>query len=572
MASQFIQTTPVAASEEYYNLGPFHREISTKNPDARIWFGRGLTWAYSFNHEEAGNCFKQVIAHDPECAMGYWGVAYASGPNYNKKWASFDPADLKHSISKTYHVSREALNHLSAATPLEKGLVKALQHRFPTPEVIQDFDAVNKTYADAMRDVYREFGHRDLDVLTLFADALMNTSPWGLFELGGKPILSTPVLEVKEVLERGLQHPMARKHPGLLHLYIHLMEMSATPEDAVVPADHLRDLVPDAGHMCHMPTHLDILIGDYRRSIDCNMKATIADDKFYARHGGANFYSMYRLHDYHSLIYAAMLAGQSQVALESTDRMEATITEDALRVKSPPLVEWMEFFKSVRVHVLIRFGMWEDLKALPIPEDKDLYCVTVAMTHYGKGIAWSATGNIEEAEKERVLYQAAAKLVPPTRVDFPNRVVDILKVATAMLDGEIEYRRGNYETAFASLQHAIYEEDNLMYSEPWPWMLPARHSYAALLLEQGHVGTAAEVYAEDLGLSEKLTGAHRHPNNVWALQGYHECMIRLGRTIEARMIQNHLKLAKAVADIPIGSSCFCRLEKAGEHCSKGGCS
>lgn len=564
------------ATENYYNLGSFSRRVTTSNPDAQTWFDRGLVWAYSFNHEEAVRCFRQVIAHDETCAMGYWGVAFASGPNYNKKWAAFDEADLRRSIQTAYNVSRTAeiyIGTTATASPLERALVKAIQHRFPTDRVSDDFDAVNKDYADAMRSVYRDFGENDLDVIALFADSLMNISPWGLFETStGKPILTTPVLEVKEVLERGLQLPMAKRHPGILHMYIHLMEMSTTPEAALVPADHLRDLVPDAGHLRHMPTHLDILVGDYRRSVDCNMKATLADDKFYAREGGRNFYSIYRFHNYHSLIYAAMLTAQSEIALESTTRMEATITEDLLRIESPPMAEWMEYFRSIRVHVLIRFGFWEELKSLPIPQDQQLYCVTVAMMHYGKAIAWAATGDIEKAVSERELFRAAAKRVPPTRVDFPNRVVDELKVATAMLDGELEYRQGNYEVAFASLRQAIHEEDNLLYSEPWGWMLPSRHAYAALLLEQNHVAEAAEVYAEDLGLNDRLTGAHRHPNNVWALHGYHECMVRLGRTSEAAMIRIPLKVLTAVADVPVRSSCFCRLEKANEQCSKGSCS
>lgn len=568
MASEFIQATPVAATEDYYDLGSFSRKVSTNSIDAQRWFDRGLTWAYSFNHEEAGNCFQQVIAHDPDCAMGYWGVAFVAGPNYNKKWTMFDEDDLKYSVRKGHHVIRAAEEHTISAMPFEKALIKALQYRFPTDFVVQDFDAINKAYVDAMRRVYRDFGETDLDVITLFADALMNMNPWGMFDAStGKPILSTPVLEVKGLLESGLAFPMAKEHPGILHLYIHLMEVSATPEVALVPADHLRDLVPDAGHLRHMPSHLDILVGDYRRSIDCNMKATFADDKFFARQGGKNFYSFYRLHNYHSLIYACMLAGQSKIALESTTRMETTITEDMLRIESPPMAEWIEFFKSVRVHVLIRFGFWEELKELPIPEDRELYCVTVVMTHYGKAITWAATGNLEKADKERELFYAAAKRVPPTRMDFLNRVVDELKVVAAMLDGELEYRRGNYKVSFASLRQAVHEEDNLHYSEPG-WMLPSRHAYAALLLEQDHVAEAAEVYAEDLALSCKLIGPHRHPNNVWALHGYHECMTRLGRTTEARMIQIPLKVATAVADIPIQSSCFCRLETANKQSSK----
>ncbi|KAI9041593.1 tetratricopeptide repeat protein [Aspergillus affinis] len=563
MAHQFLQATPVPASQEYYDLGSFGRKISTTSPDAQIWFNRGLTWAYAFNHQEAEKCFQQVLAHDPTCVMGYWGVAFATGPNYNKQWAAFDEADLRRTVQKTYHVPRAGLAHLSTATPLEQSLVQAIQHRFPTDGVIEDFDATNRAYADAMRAVYHEHrGEDDLDLTALFADALMNVSPWGLYEAStGQPILSTPVLEVKEVLERGLKDPMAKSHPGILHMYIHLMEMSTTPEAALVPADHLRDLIPESGHLCHMPSHLDVLVGDYRRSIASNTKATIADDKFYAREGGQNFYSFYRLHNYHSLIYAAMLAGQSAVSLDATDRMESTIPEALLRIESPPMANWMEYFLSVRVHVLIRFGLWENLKALSLPTDADLYCVTIATIYYGKAIAYAATNNIPEAERHRTLYHSAASRVPDTRINFPNKVNDELRIATAMLDGELEYRRGKYDVAFAHLREAIRAEDALLYSEPWGWMLPARHPYAALLLEQGHVAEAAEVYAEDLGLSQKLAGTHRHPNNVWALHGYHECLVRLGRDAEARMVEPTLKVALAVADVNIQASCFCRLEK-----------
>lgn len=196
--------------------------------------------------------------------MGYWGVAFVAGPNYNKKWTVFDKDDLKYSVRKGHHVIRAAEEHMISAMPFEKALIKVLQHRFPTDLVVQDFDAIDRAYADAMRRVYRDFGETDLDVITLFADALMDMNPWGMYNAStGKPILSTPVLAVKGLLESDLAFPMAKEHPGILHLYIHLMEMSATPEVALMPADHLRDLVPDAGHLCHMPSHLDILVGDY---------------------------------------------------------------------------------------------------------------------------------------------------------------------------------------------------------------------------------------------------------------------------------------------------------------------
>lgn len=212
---------------------------------------------------------------------------------------------------------------------------------------------------------------------------------------------------------------------------------------------------------------------------------------------------------------------------------------------------------------MVRFGMWEELKELPIPEDQVMYCGTIAMTYYGKALAHAATRNIEAAEKERANFREAAKRIPPTRLMFPNKVNDILEVAHSMLDGELEYRKGNYSEAFEHLRLAIKRDDSLLYTEPWNWMLPTRHPLAALLLEQGHVEEAAALYAEDLGLDDK-SNCPKHPNNVWALHGYHECLVRLGRTAEANIISRQLSVARAGSDFPIKSSCACRL---GTQCS-----
>lgn len=553
----------VPAANEYYNIGKYTRSVSTSNNDAQTWFNRGFVWAYSFNHLESAACFGQVIAHDPSCAMGYWGRAYSSGPNYNKIWKAFDAKDKKATVERCHKLARQAKEFAKSASPLEQALIEAIQLRYPDDQVPDDdnFAPWNLAYADAMREVYKQFGHDDLDVITLTADALMNTAPRNLFSSQtGEPILSTPVVEVGEILEAGMRHPKAKYHPGILHLVIHYWEMSRTPGKALLAADFLRDLVPDAGHMSHMPCHIDVLVGDYRRAVNTNLTATIADDKFLAKEGAKNFYSLYRFHNYHSLIYAATMAGQAQAALEATSRMEATITDDLLLITSPPMADWLESFNAVRIHVLIRFGMWEELKALPIPKNQELYCTTVALTHYGKGVAWAATGDVAKADQERELYRAAAKRVPPSRMDFPNRVVDILEVATAMLDGEIEYRRGDYDKAFASIRLAMDRDDDLVYSEPWGWPLPTRHAYAALKLEQNQLEEAAKAYADDLGLTDKLVPGHQHPNNIWALHGYHECLTRLGRTAEANIIAKQLAIAANGADIVVKSSCFCRLD------------
>lgn len=202
------------------------------------------------------------------------------------------------------------------------------------------FRACNEAYAEAMKGVYDRFGD-DLDIASLYADSIMNLSAWDLWDLKtGKPTLGSRSLEAKEILEKALKQDGVDQHLGILHLYIHLMEMSKTPEVALVAADHLRKLSPDAGHLVHMPSHLDILVGDYRRAIDSNADACIADEKYLTEHGGENFYSFYRMHNYHSLIYAAMFAGQSKVAFDTVTRMEASLSESLLRTESPPMADW----------------------------------------------------------------------------------------------------------------------------------------------------------------------------------------------------------------------------------------
>lgn len=553
-----VPITKIQESEYPFDLGTFGRPITTSNPSTQTWFNRGLTWVYTFNHKEAVTCFEQAIAHDESCAIAHWGLAYALGPNYNYAWEFFGE-NLADAVRRTHEASQRALALAATATPIEQALIKAIQARFPRDKPVDNMEqyaAQNRAYADAMEGVYDAFGADDLDVAALYADSIMSLTPWKLWDLKtGEPNPGTGTLDAKRVLEVALRDKRASKHPGLLHFYIHLIEMSPTPELGLVAGDHLRELVPDSGHANHMPSHLDVLVGDYRAAIQANQRATIADEKYLAHEGAMNFYSNYRMHNYHTLIYAAMFAGQKDVALDAVDRMEATLPNELL----VSMADFIEVFLSVRPHVMVRFGMWDEIiNNLPVPQDPVLYCVTTAMTYYAKGVAQAAKGNVDEAVKYRELYQAAAKAVPETRLDFPNKCVDILGVASAMLDGEIEYRKKNYNAAFSHLAHAVELDDGLGYSEPWSWMQPVRHAYAALLLEQNHVEEALAVYRTDLGLDDTVLRARKHLNNVWALQGYHECLVRLGRTAESSVIEPQLKLAVAVADVDVKSSCFCR--------------
>lgn len=289
----------------------------------------------------------------------------------------------------------------------------------------------------------------------------------GLIQFAGKPYKDAPTLQVKTILENSFQRPGGLQHPGLLHLYIHLMEMSPTPEAALPIADNLRGLIPDAGHLQHMPSHLDVLCGDWRRSVASNTDAVKADEKYVARYGAVNFYTLYRCHDYHFKLYGAMFAGMSKVSLETASALAKSVPEDLLRIESPPMADWLEGFLAMNVHALIRFGKWQDMVELQLPKDRDLYCFTTAMILYGKGVAHSAMGNIEEAENARKGFLLSIPRVHKSRAVFNITAEEVLAIATAMLDGELEYRKQNYDVAFTHLRHAVHLDDSLDYDEPW---------------------------------------------------------------------------------------------------------
>jgi tetratricopeptide (TPR) repeat protein len=547
-------------SEPYYDLGSHHRPIESSAPQAQVWFDRGLVWAYAFNHEEAVHCFERALQHDPGLAIARWGIAYAIGPNYNKAWEAFDPSELAGALARARAELAAAAGGRATAT--ERALIDALATRFPTDDPLDDAALAegHLAYAEAMS-VVAQSCPDDIDVQALAADALLNVTAWALWDsTTNGPAPGSRVVEAMAILDAALAVPAGRAHPGILHLYIHAMEMSAHPENALPAADLLRDLVPDAGHLQHMPSHIDVLCGDYRASVVANHAAVRADRKFVERSGPLNFYSLYRAHDLHFVVYSAMFAGRYQTAEDAAAELAGQLTPELLAIESPPMADWLEAFVPLRVHVLVRFGRWDDLMALPVPEDPELYCTTTATIHYGRGVAYAAKGQLPQARAEQEALAAAYARIPESRYLFNNTSLDILAVAVAMLDGEIAYREGRFDEAFTHLRHAIELDDALPYDEPWGWMQPTRHAYGALLLEQGRAEEAAGVYAADLGLDDTLRRSCQHPGNVWGLHGYHECLRRLGRDAEAEIIGRQLELALARADVPVLASCACRLD------------
>ncbi|MEO0773447.1 MAG: tetratricopeptide repeat protein, partial [Pseudomonadota bacterium] len=346
-------------------------------------------------------------------------------------------------------------------------------------------------------------------------------------------------------------------HPGLLHLYVHLMEMSPTPEAALKAGDRLRRMMPDAGHMIHMPTHIDVLCGHYQNVVDWNEAAVEADLKYYDLHGAMNVYSGYRLHNYHFIIYGAMFLGQIEPALRAVRGAWATCPEDMLRIESPPMADYYESYLSFEPHVLVRFGRWREATEFPLPEDQDLYVTLTAHVHYARAIGHAALGEVDAALKEEAAYLAAMARVPETRLVHNNTVIDLLAIGAEMVRGEILYRQGDYEAAFAALRRSVALDDGLLYDEPWGWMQPARHALGALLFEQGHLEEAEAVYREDLGLGGTLSRASIHPDNIWALKGLHDCLQARGETVEIMQVRQRLHLAEARADRAVAASCFC---------------
>ncbi|MEV4732371.1 hypothetical protein [Saccharopolyspora sp. NPDC049426] len=547
-------------SDAYYDLGEYRREVTTSSAEAQLWFDRGLRWAYCFNFDEAVRCFERSAHHDPRCAMAHWGVAFAKGPNYNKAWRLFDAADLEESITRAHAALERARTCAEQCTPFERAIIEALAARYPTdglPEGPDDFGALNVAYAEAMREVYRAHPD-DLDAAALFADALMCVSPRALWDLDSGEPVGYGTIDALEVIEKNLTDVEGNQHPALNHLYIHLMEMSPRPEIALPAADRLRNMAPDGSHMAHMATHIDAACGDWRRVVDSN--AVAADDEYFARENPRGWIWPYRMHNLCVLAYGAMMSGRSHEAVRAAQRLDEIITPELLQITSPPMADLVESYRSTLPHVLIRFGRWTEILDLELPQDQELFCATTTMLHYARGIALSALGRIDEAEVARDAFNTARATVPESRLNaVPAREVDVLEVADWMLDGELEYRKGNVDHAFASLRRAIELEDALPYTDPPAWLQPVRHAYGALLMEQGQFEEAASVYRADLYLDRTLARRRTHPNNVWSLHGLHECLTELGRTDEIERIALARDIATATADVPIAASCFCHL-------------
>jgi tetratricopeptide (TPR) repeat protein len=332
-------------------------------------------------------------------------------------------------------------------------------------------------------------------------------------------------------------------HPGANHFYVHAVEASPDPGRAIGAADRLRYLVPAAGHLVHMPSHIYIRVGRYADASEANRRAITADLRYVAGAGRRGFYNVYRAHNYHFLAYSAMFEGRRSEAMQAARDMAREIPLEAVR-EMPDLLDG---FLAVPVHVMVRFGLWEELLAEPRPPE-DLK-VTTAFWHYGRTVALSAVGRVDEAARSLAELEVAYAAVPESAYIGNNTARVVLELALPMAEGELEYRRGNVDRAFELLREAVRRDDALKYDEPWGWMQPVRHALGALLLEQGRVTEAEAVYREDLRV---------HPDNGWALLGLAECLRKRSAAAEATAVEARLATAWSRADVQPKVSCYCR--------------
>jgi len=514
-------------------LGSHTHKVTTASPQAQQYFDQGLRFLFGFNHGAAIRSFSEAARLDPACAMAHWGIALACGPHIN--FPMVPPA----AAARAWSEITLARQYADRSTPLERDLIAALGRRYADPQP-DDRTPLDQAYAEAMRAVWKAHPD-DADAGALFAEAMMDLRPWDQWTPEGQeePGTAEIIATLDAVLRLDINHPFAN------HLYIHALEASPHPERAAAAADRLRDLQPGLAHNVHMPSHIDIRCGRWFEAITANLKAVAADRRYRAIAGPpTGLLTIYVAHNEHMLAYAAMMTGQSRLAIEHVRALTACLSDDFM--KEYGMIA--EAYFSMPYEVLIRFGRWEEILAEPdLPAGMPF---SRAMRHAARGIALAAQGDVAGARAEQAAFAEAEKAVPKDEIAAGNNAAPaVLAVAGPMLAGEILYRDAKVEEGLARLREAVKAEDALRYDEPPSWLLPARHSLGATLVREGRFPEAEAVYREDLA---------RLPENGWALYGLSECLRRERRPEEAAEVEARFRRIWARSDTPIHSSCFCQ--------------
>ena len=512
------------------NLGTLSFAVGTRSPRAQQFFDQGLRLSYAFNHAEGHRSFLEAARLDPECAMAYWGQAYDLGPNIN------DPLPDADRRRTAWEALERANRYAAGSGQLEQDLIRALTTRYSAdPEA--DIAQLNEAYREAMSEVARKYPDHP-EVQTLYADAIMNTMPWNYWDEAGNARPHT--LEAKAALETAIR--LNPDHPGAHHYYIHLLELP-DPDRAVPSAETLESLMPAAGHMVHMPSHIYIRVGRYEDAVRVNQLAIAADEDYISQCYSQGIYPLgYYPHNIHFLWSAASLIGQSETALAA-----ARSTAEKVPVGEMAELHFLQDFASTPLLAYLRFGKWNQILTFPAPraEIKHLNLIR----HYARGIAFVRKGNLAEAREE--LEALEALQADPDLADIvatANNSSDrIVGVAQAVVAGEIAAASGDYAQAIDHLERAVALEDALTYTEPSAWHIPPRQNLGAVLLDAGAPEAAEAIYRQDL---VKLR------QNGWSLYGLAVALEAQGKTAEAAKIREEFNRVWKNSDIPIQRSVF----------------
>ncbi len=513
----------------YDTLGSYSYRITTSSAEAQRWFDQGLRLVYALNHHEGQRAFREAARLDPGCAMCFWGIAITEGSNYN------DPTNADRE-KKAATAAAEAVRLSGGARPAERAMIQALAKRHSSdPDAKREM--LDRAYADAMREVARQF-RDDLEAGTFFADSMMNLRPWSLWTADGAPQPGTE--EIVTTLERVIAK--SPNHPGALHLYIHAVEASREPGRAEAAADRLRPLMPGAGHLVHMPSHIYWRIGRYADAVAVNAVAADADRAYFKTATPSLIYrGLYYPHNIDFIWQSASMQGRSGETIRAAREFAGNAPPEM--IKQMPDMETAPVAPMV---ALVRFGRWDDMLAYPAPPREWVY--TTGVWHYARGLAFNAKGQAADAARELAALDAILQSVPPERtVAFFFRTKNVLQLAANLLGGEIAAKGRDFTTAERLLRAAVAEQDSHWFTEPPPWYFPVRQALGAVLLQAGKPGDAEQVYREDL---------RRNPGNGWSLYGLAESLRAQGKTAEAAQAEESFRKAWAQADVKLTASRF----------------
>ena len=527
LLAALIAIEPTYAETPLYdNLGSLHHPISSTSDLAQRYFDQGLRLVYAFNHEEAIRSFEEAAKQDPQAAMPYWGIALALGPNINA-------AMTKEAERRATEAIKQARSRLTTATAAEQAYIEALTKRYVSTKRASRA-ALDKTYADAMRTVRRNYPN-DPDAGVLFAEALMDLRPWDFWTVEGKPKPGTD--EIVSTLEAVIeQHP---DHPGACHYYIHAVEASRQPERALACADRLASLMPGAGHLVHMPAHIYARVGKYHESSLRNAEAAHVDERYLASaHLTGDYADGYYSHNLHFLWASLMMEGRSAEALQAATSLQSTITEAEARNN-----RGKEEYLTTKLFTLIRFGRWEDLLR-ESPPPKGLHLVE-GIWRLGRGLALVATGRLSGAEGERQALVTLTKQFRRSKNQQDKLERDLLQIAERLLAGQAAAHRQRHDEAIKALKEAIKIEDSLQDAEPPRWPLSVRHYLGPVLLVASRPAEAESEYRTDL---------KRYPENGWGLFGLIQSLKAQQKDSEAAETSERFEKAWAHADVTLPAS------------------